>query len=163
MRVALFPGTFDPLHNGHRNLIERGLTLFDRLVVAVAAGHHKNALFSRESRLELVAAATEDLPGVKVVPFDGLLVDVAKAEEATVLLRGIRTAVDLDYERSMVFMNHAMDPDLETVFLLADDAIGPITSSLVREIAKLGGDVAPFVPAPVFDRITVRLREMDGS
>lgn len=163
MRIALFAGTFDPLHNGHRDLIERGLTLFDRVVVAVAAGHHKKALFTPEARLELVREAVADLPGIRVVPFEGLLIDVAKDENATTLLRGIRTGVDLDYERSMVFMNHRMSAELETVFLLADDAVGPITSSLVREIAVLGGDVAPFVPPTVFDRITIRVRELNGS
>lgn len=163
MRIALFAGTFDPLHNGHRDLIERGLTLFDRIVVAVAAGHHKKALFTPEARLDLVRAATSDLPGIRVVPFDGLLIDIAKEENATALLRGIRTGVDLDYERSMVFMNHTMSGELETVFLLADDAVGPITSSLVREIAMLGGDVAPFVPPGVFDRISIRIRELKGS
>ena len=162
MRIAIFPGTFDPIHSGHVDVIERGLRLFDRIVVAVASGHHKSSLFNPEERIEIVREVTGECEGVEVRAFDGLLVDLCAAVGSDVVLRGIRNLTDYEFETQMAFMNRMMRPDLELVFLPADKNHAHINSTLVREIARLGGDITGFVPPSVAGAVHSKL-ERDRS
>lgn len=157
MRTAVFPGTFDPIHSGHVDVIERGLRLFDRVVVAVAAGHHKSSLFTPPERVDIVNDVVGSLPGVSVETFDGLLVDLSAAVDSQVVLRGIRNISDYEFETQMAFMNRRMRPELELVFLPADQNHAHINSTLVREIARLGGDISSFVPQAVVDAVRRKL------
>lgn len=147
-RVALFAGTFDPVTLGHLDLVRRAAPLFDELVVAVARAG-KSTLFSAEERVALFAEGVRTIPSVRVVPFDGLLVDVARRERASVLLRGVRTIQDFEYELRMMEMNRHLAPTLETLFLAPAAAYAFIASSLVREVSALGGDVSGLVPRHV--------------
>lgn len=149
MRTALFPGTFDPVTLGHLDLVARARSLFPRVVVAVANHHSKSHLFSPEQRLELLRACTEGMDGVEVELMDGLLVEGARRLGARAIVRGVRTAADLDYERQMALTNRAMVPEVETVLLLSAPEHAHVSSTLVRQIASLGGDVTSFVPPSV--------------
>ena len=142
----LYPGTFDPITKGHSDLIKRASRLFDEVVVAVAIGHHKNPLFSFEERIELVKQASEGLENVSVIGFEGLLVDLAKNQQATGVLRGLRAMSDFEYEFQLANLNRELDPNFEAVFLTPSQQYSFISSTLVREIAKLDGDVSKFVP-----------------
>ena len=146
---AIFPGTFDPVTFGHVDLIERAARLFDRLTVVVAAHHDKKHLLSVEERVELLDTATTGLENVDVVALDGLLVDGAKSLGATAVVRGIRSAADLEYERQLALTNRAMSPELDTVLLLSSSEHAHVSSTLVRQIARLGGDLTAFVPEAV--------------
>jgi len=147
-RVALFPGTFDPVTLGHLDVVRRAAPLFDRLVVAVASGG-KQTLFPADERVALFAANVRGLANVAVVPFDGLLVDLARAEGAVALVRGVRSYQDWEYELRMMQMNRHLAPELETVFLAPAVEHAFLASSLVREVAALGGDVGGLVPPNV--------------
>lgn len=152
--IAVFPGTFDPITLGHQDLIFRGAALFHTVVVAVATAHHKKTLFSLDERLELVREVFKAAPNVRVEPFTGLVTEFAKSQGARVMLRGVRSVTDFDYESQLAGMNRALVPDLDTVFLTADSRWQFISSTLVREISTLGGDVAQFVAPPVLARLT---------
>lgn len=147
----LYPGTFDPITKGHLDLIKRASRLFDEVVVAVAIGHHKKPLFSLDERTELVqqAAQAADLANVSVIGFEGLLVDLAKNQQATGVLRGLRAMSDFEYEFQLANLNRELDPNFEAVFLTPSQQYSFISSTLVREIAKLNGDVSKFVPPNV--------------
>lgn len=154
MRVGLYPGTFDPVTLGHIDIIRRACTLVDRLVIGVAINRDKSPMFSLEERVAMIEA--ECLPlaadaGVEIVahPFENLLIDCAHDVGASVIIRGLRAVSDFEYEFQMVGMNRALNDDVETVFLMADAHHQAIASRLVKEIARLGGDVTPFVPAAV--------------
>ena len=146
MAVAVYPGTFDPITNGHLDILRRGAALFDRVVVGVGARADKRTLFSAEERVALVRDAVRDLGNVAVEPFEGLAVDFAAAQGAQVLLRGVRKPSDYEYEAQMAVTNRHLAPAIETAFLVASPATGFISSTLIREILKAGGPVAPFVP-----------------
>ncbi len=153
-RVALYTGSFDPLTNGHVAVIEAGFALCDRLVVGLGTHAAKTPLFSAQERarlIETVCAAAAAASGCKleVVPFEGLAVDAARLHGATLILRGLRDGTDFDYEMQMVGMNATMAPGLRTIFVPATLATRPITATLVRQIAAMGGDVSPFVPPAV--------------
>lgn len=156
MATALYPGTFDPFTNGHLDILRRGAGLFDRVVVAVGARIGKRTLFSAEERVELIRAAAADLPGVDAAPFDGLIVDFARAQGASVLLRGLRNPSDYEYETRMAVTNARLAPGIETVFLVADPQHAFISSTLIKEILKAGGSVADFVPAHVAEALAGR-------
>ena len=156
-RVGAYPGSFDPLTLGHLSIIRRAARLVDRLVVGVATNPSKSPLFTLEERVATVARETAGFGQVDVVPFRGLAVDFAHAHGAAVLVRGLRSATDLDYEAQMAGMNAQLAPDVETLFLLAEPALQPIASSLVRDVARLGGDVSAFVTPAVRDEVTARL------
>jgi pantetheine-phosphate adenylyltransferase len=147
-RVALFPGTFDPVTRGHVDVVRRGAGLFDRLVVAVAVGG-KTTWFPVEARVAMVRDAVRDLANVEVVPFDGLLVDFARRHGARALLRGVRTYQDWEYELRMLQMNRHLAPELETVFLAPAVEWAFVSSTLVREVSALGGDLTDLVPPAV--------------
>ena len=157
-KTALFPGTFDPVTFGHLDLIERAAGLFDRLTVIVAAHHDKRHVFTPDERVKLLTAATASLEHVDILAFDGLLVDAAAKVGAKAIVRGIRSATDLDYERQLALTNRAMAPALDTVLLLAAQEHSHISSTLVRQIARLGGELTPFVPAFVADELKNKLR-----
>ena len=142
---AIYPGTFDPITNGHADLIERGARIFDRLIVSVAANPNKQPLFSLEKRVELVNEVVAHLPHVEVHGFDILLVNYARSIGAHVILRGLRAVSDFEFEFQLANMNRRLDPDVESIFLTPAEQYSFISSSLVREVAKLGGNIASFV------------------
>jgi pantetheine-phosphate adenylyltransferase len=156
--IAVFPGTFDPVTLGHQNLVERSAQLFGTVVVAVAAGHHKKTMFTLDERLETVREVFAPLANVQVLPFTGLVRDFAVAQGAKAMVRGVRSVTDYDYEAQLAGMNRALAADLETVFLTPDARFQFISSTLVREIATLQGDVAQFVAPSVHQRILHKLR-----
>ena len=144
-RVAVYSGTFDPYTLGHADVVQRAAGLFDHLVIAVAAAHHKKTLFSLHQRVAHVQAAVAHLPHVSVRPFDNLVVDFCAVQEACAIVRGIRNGTDFGYEAQMAAMNRKLRPVVETVLLLPDATVQCISSTLVREISKMGGDVAGMV------------------
>ncbi len=145
VRLAVYSGTFDPLTLGHEDVIARAAGLFDQLIVAVAVAHHKKTQFSLEQRLSLARLSLADWPQVRVLPFDGLIMDFCRQHGACAVVRGIRNASDFDYEAQMAAMNRKLLPSVETVFVLPQPDLQCISSTLVREIAKLGGDVSALV------------------
>jgi pantetheine-phosphate adenylyltransferase len=151
--IAIYPGSFDPITNGHLDLIQRGSRLFDRLVVSILRNETKEPLFTVEERIEMLREVVYVYPNVEVDSFHGLLVDHAAARQATVLLRGIRAISDYEYELQMALMNRRLRPDIETVFLLAQEAYSFISSRLVKEVFSLGGDISGLVPPGVEARM----------
>lgn len=151
MRIGLYPGTFDPITLGHVDIIERAAQLVDRLVIGVAINRDKGPLFSLEQRVEMVRKECDAIAGCEIVvhPFENLLIDCARDVGAQVIIRGLRAVADFEYEFQMVGMNRAMDSSIETVFLMADARRQAIASKLVKEIARLGGDVSRFVTPDV--------------
>ena len=144
-KIAVYSGTFDPITLGHLDIVTRAATMFDEVIIAVAVAHHKKTLFTLDERINLTKAACKNSTNVVVVPFDGLLVDFCKAQNASIIVRGIRNSTDLDYETQMAAMNKKMLPSVESVFLLPTSNVQCISSTLVREISKLGGDVSEMV------------------
>jgi pantetheine-phosphate adenylyltransferase len=162
MSVAIYPGSFDPITNGHVSIIKGGLVAFDKLIIAVVTNPKKDALFTVDERIEMIGEATNTLPNggdgrIEVDSFDGLLVDYAKAKGARVLLRGLRAVADFEYELQMANMNRHLNEDVETVFIMADDAFFYVSSNLIKEAAKLGGDVGGLTPEPVARRLYAKL------
>ncbi|MEO1139117.1 MAG: pantetheine-phosphate adenylyltransferase [Pseudomonadota bacterium] len=163
MRIGLYPGTFDPITLGHTDIIARACRLVDRLVIGVAINRDKGPLFTLEERVAMVEAECAVISrdtGVEIVahPFENLLIDCARDVGATVIVRGLRAVADFEYEFQMVGMNRALDHEIETVFLMADARRQAIASKLVKEIARLDGDVSKFVPPAVKDALIERLR-----
>lgn len=146
MKIAIYPGTFDPITNGHLDILERAVRLFDRVIIAVAKNPSKKPLFDQAERYTLIRTAVKRYPNVEVDTFDGLLVEYAKKKHATALVRGLRAISDFEYELQMALMNRKLDSTLETVFLMPNEKYTYLNSSIVREIARLGGDVSGFVP-----------------
>ncbi len=144
-KIALYPGTFDPITNGHIDLVQRAAKLFDQVIVSIAASSKKKPKFSLKQRIELAEQVLSECPNVTVKGFDVLLVDFARQQKATVLLRGLRAVSDFEYEFQLASMNRHLAPDLESVFLMPADEYSFISSSLVKEVAALGGDVSKFV------------------
>lgn len=147
--VAVYAGTFDPITYGHVDLLERAVTIFDTIIVAIAKSSPKNPLFSLDERVALTAEVLSRFNNVKVLGFDGLLLDFAKNHQANIILRGLRTVTDFDYEFQLASMNRHLNPAIESIFLMPAEKYMSISSSLVREIASLGGDVSSFVPPQV--------------
>lgn len=149
MNNIIYPGTFDPVTLGHINLIERAAHLFDHVIVAVADSKKKTPLFSLDERVKLIEESTQHIPNVSTIPFSGLIVDVAREQQCKAVLRGVRSVTDFDYELQMASMNSAMYKRFETVFLTPANEFNFISSTLVREIASMHGEVGAFVSAPV--------------
>lgn len=152
-RTVIYPGTFDPITNGHVDLVQRASRLFDRVVLAIAFSEKKTPLFSLDERVALCAAAVEGIPNVEVKGFSNLLTDFTKSEGACCVLRGLRAVADFEYEFQLANMNRAIYPEFESLFLTPSEHLSYISSSLVREIAVLKGDVSPFVPPVVSDAL----------
>ena len=157
MRTALYPGTFDPVTSGHVDLVTRGLRLFDRIVVAVADSRTKSPMFTLEERVDMFREATAEMKAVEIVPFDLLTVSFAKERDACAIVRGLRAVSDFEYEFQLAWMNRRLDSSIETVFLCPNESYSYVNSSLVKEIARLGGDVSDFVPPVVLAALDRRL------
>ena len=160
---VIYPGTFDPITNGHTDLIGRAARLFDEVVVGVANSPSKRPLFDLAERVLLAQQVTAHLPNVKVVGFSGLLVDFAREQQANVLIRGLRAVSDFEYEFQMVAMNQQMNDDIETVFLMADPHHQAVSSRLVKEIARLGGKADLFVPRAVNEKLLAKVGTKKGK
>jgi pantetheine-phosphate adenylyltransferase len=158
MNRVLYPGTFDPITKGHGDLIERASRLFEHVVVAVAASPKKNPLFPLERRVELARAVTAHLPNVEVIGFSCLLANLVKEQKATILLRGLRAVSDFEFEFQLANMNRVLAPDAESMFLTPSENYSYISSTLVREIAALGGDVTKFVHPLVKEALAERFK-----
>ncbi|QJW99750.1 pantetheine-phosphate adenylyltransferase [Frigoriglobus tundricola] len=158
-RIAVYTGTFDPVHYGHLDIIERGSLLFDRLIVGVGNNLDKKTLFTLEERVQLIREVTGAWRNVEVMSFDGLAVKFVRACGARLMLRGLRTLSDMEYEFTMSLMNRNLDPQIETVFLMAKEQFSHVSSSLLRQIAILGGDLSKFLPDPVRTALIERARK----
>jgi pantetheine-phosphate adenylyltransferase len=156
---AIYPGTFDPMTNGHLDLIARGAKIFDHLVVAVLKNAQKSPLFTVPERCAMLTSAVKHLPNVSVESFDGLLVDFVRSQQAQAVLRGIRAISDYEYELQMALMNRRLAPDIETVFMMPAEKFTYVSSRLVKEIFRLGGSVEGLVPELVLDKLKERGRE----
>src|SRR6266849_138499 len=149
MRTGIYPGSFDPLTNGHLDLIQRAAKLFDRVIVAIAKNESKKPLFALNERLELVSRAIKPLPNVSADAFDGLLVSYAKRQGGQAIVRGLRAVSDFEFEFQLALMNRKLDEQIETIFMMPKDTYTFLSSRIVKEIAGLGGDVSAFVPPEV--------------
>ena len=155
---AIFPGSFDPITNGHLDVIGRGVKLFDELIIAVGQSPVKNQLFTPAERVEMIAELVAEMPRVSVESFDGLMVKFAAESQADVVLRGMRSLTDVQYEFKLAMTNRSV-AGIETVFIMASAEYGFTSSTLIREVASLGGDVSSLVPKVVYDRLHERLDE----
>lgn len=160
MSVAVYPGSFDPITKGHTAIIKSGLVAFEKIIVAVLNNEAKRPLFSVAERMEMIRETIVDMGAdpkrVEVDSFDGLLVNYAAKRNAHVILRGLRAVADFEYELQMANMNRHLNPGVETVFIMADDAYFYVASTLVKEVAKLGGDISELVPAPILPRLLAK-------
>jgi pantetheine-phosphate adenylyltransferase len=154
--TAIYPGTFDPITNGHLDIISRGVRLFDRIVVALLHNSDKEPLLPLAERMEIVRAVVARFPSVGVESFDGLLVDYVRARGAQVIVRGLRALSDFEYEFQMALMNRRLEPGVETVYMMPSESMSYVSSRLVKEVARLGGDVSGLVPAEVVARLQAR-------
>jgi pantetheine-phosphate adenylyltransferase len=149
MRTAIYPGSFDPITNGHLDLVERAAKLFDRVIVAVAINEGKNPLFSIQKRLEMVRGVIQSIPKVEADSFDGLLVNYAQRQGSQVIIRGLRAVSDFEFEFQLALMNRKLNEQVETMFMMPKETYTFLSSRIVKEIARLGGDVSPFVSEEV--------------
>jgi len=160
MKKAIYPGTFDPITFGHLDVIKRAVRLFDHVIVAVVDNPNKNPLFNTEERMEMISTVCE-MPTVSVDNFKGLLVDYAQKVNATALIRGLRAVSDFEYEFQMALVNRKLSEDLTTVFLMPHEQYTHLNSSIVREVASFGGDVSPYVPQFVVEKLQQKFREQE--
>jgi pantetheine-phosphate adenylyltransferase len=153
MKIAIYPGTFDPFTNGHLDIVQRAAALFDEVIITIARNSSKKPLFSADERIDMVKEATSSLENVSVDSFEGLLVNYAKQKNANVIIRGLRMISDFEYEFQMALMNRKLADEIATVFLMPDEKYTYLSSSIVREIAQLGGDYKPFVPPNIGEHL----------
>jgi pantetheine-phosphate adenylyltransferase len=158
MRTAIYPGSFDPLTNGHLDVIQRAAKLFDRVIVAVAKNDSKQPLFTLAERLALVKAAIKHLPHVEADSFDGLLIEYAARQKAQAVVRGLRAVSDFEFEFQLALMNRKLNENVEAIFMMPKDTYTFLSSRIVKEIARLGGDVSPFVPPHVQTALMKKLK-----
>jgi len=158
MKIAIYPGSFDPITNGHLDILERALKLFDKVIITIARNTAKNPLFSEEERFALLQAVTKRYKNVEVDSFEGLLVDYVQQRKATAVVRGLRAMTDFEYELQLALMNRKLDEKMETVFLMPNEKYTYLSSNMVREIARLGGDVSKFVPSVVLKALRQKNR-----
>jgi pantetheine-phosphate adenylyltransferase len=159
MKTIVYPGTFDPVTNGHIDLVERAAKLFGKVVIGIASSSQKTPLFSIEERIQLASECLQHIPNVEIYGFDNLLVNFVKECNADAIMRGLRAVSDFEYEFQLANMNRALSPDIESIFLTPSEQFSYISSSLVREISSLKGDVSQFVPSNVADALADRLQK----
>ncbi len=159
---VIFPGTFDPITNGHLDVINRGIKLFDELIIAVGRSPIKNPLFTPEERVEMIAELVVDMPGVSVESFNGLTVEYAAKKKANAILRGLRSLTDIQYEFQLAMTNRAVS-GIETVFVMTGEQYGFTSSTLIREAASLGGDVSNLIPKSIYNRLQERLSKLKNQ
>ncbi|MGE0789019.1 MAG: pantetheine-phosphate adenylyltransferase [Sandaracinaceae bacterium] len=157
MSVAIYPGSFDPITNGHTSIVESGLVCFDKIIIAVLVNPKKNPLFTVEERKEIIREEFANEPKIEVDSFEGLLVDYCRRKNVRIILRGLRAVADFEYELQMANMNRHLNKEVETVFLMANDAYFYVSSNIVKEAATLGGDVSKLVPPAVAKRLGAKL------
>ncbi|MDX1900730.1 MAG: pantetheine-phosphate adenylyltransferase [Gammaproteobacteria bacterium] len=162
-KTVVYPGTFDPITFGHIDLVERASRIFDHVIVAIAAGHHKTPFFSVDERVEMAREAFAKQKKVEVFGFSSLLLDFMHEHHCHIILRGLRVVSDFDYEFQLAGMNRQLDPEIESLFLMPAENYTYVSSSFVREIAQLGGDVKRFVPQSVAARLATRLQKTPGD
>ncbi len=153
MNIAIYPGSFDPITNGHLDIITRGSKIYDKLIVAVLVNMDKNCLFTIEERVNLIKRVTKDLKNVEVLSFDGLLVDFARLHNSKVILKGLRTMSDFEYEFQMALMNSKLDSEIETVFMMTSSEYSYVSSSSVKQVAKFGGNIKGLVPNELISEV----------
>lgn len=159
MLRAIYPGSFDPVTNGHLDVIRRSSKMVDELIVGVLNNNAKMPLFSVEERVRMLKEVTKDIPNVRIYPFDGLLIDFATKMEAGVVIRGLRAITDFEYELQMSQTNHKLNPDVETIFLTTSIEYSYLSSTTVKEIASYGGDITQFVPEAVVGKLEQKMKE----
>ncbi|MBQ6820156.1 MAG: pantetheine-phosphate adenylyltransferase [Clostridium sp.] len=153
MNIAIYPGSFDPITNGHLDIITRGAKIYDKVIVAVLVNMDKKCLFSIEERVELIKRVTKDIDNVEVLSFEGLLVDFAKLNNSKVILKGLRTMSDFEYEFQMALMNSKLDSEIETVFMMTSSEYSYVSSSSVKQVAKFGGSIEGLVPKELISEV----------
>jgi pantetheine-phosphate adenylyltransferase len=160
---VIYPGSFDPITNGHLDVINRAATLFDEVVVAVAYNDQKLGLFTADERLALIREVSSTMPKVRIAQFDGLLMNFARSQEATAVVRGLRAVSDFEFEFQMALMNRKLEPQIETIFLMPAEKYTYLSSRIVKEIARLGGDVGAFVPVSVARALREKYATLPGE
>jgi pantetheine-phosphate adenylyltransferase len=163
VRRAIYPGSFDPITNGHLDILDRSLTLFSEIIIVVAGTGHKNPLFSPEERVELIREVTAHRPGVRVDRWPGLIMDYARTHRVHAVIRGLRAASDFEYEFMMASMNKQLNPEVETIFMMTAQNLYFVSSSMIKELFNYGGDVSPYVPARVTERLKEKISLKSGK
>ncbi|NDD90813.1 pantetheine-phosphate adenylyltransferase [bacterium] len=162
-RKAIYPGSFDPITNGHLDILDRAIRLFPEITIVVAGTDKKNPLFSSEERVELIREVTRDRPGVKVARWGGLIMDYARENQISAVIRGLRAASDFEYEFMMASMNKRIHPDVETLFMMTSQDLYFVSSSMIKELFRYGGDISSYVPPVVLERLKLRLNRASGG
>jgi len=159
MKIAIYPGSFDPITNGHLDIIDRATMIFDELIIAITSSTSKKGMFSLDERLSMVKSIVKDNKKIKVMIFEGLLIDFAKNYQSSIIIRGLRVLSDFEYEFKMALMNRSLDSNINTLFMMPHEKYTHISSSLVKEVAILGGDISQYVPQIVQDKLFKKVKD----